>query len=349
MNPPRHGGGVLAASAQFGIPPEEWLDLSTGINPDAYPVPAIPEDYFRRLPETDTPEFNDAVRRYYGGRYFVAAGGSQRFIEVLPRLRPTCRVAVPDVGYREHAYHWRRCGHHIVSYNGFDPLQLEPLIEAGRIDVAVLINPCNPTGARVPRERLEQWRDRLDRRGGWLIIDEAFIDPSPGDSAAAISHRPGVVVLRSLGKFFGLAGIRVGFAMAGEAITQCLAAAVGPWAVTGPSMVVATQALADTEWQQCNRERLHEGSAWLADTLQQALGPAIVERAVTPLFVSLVVAEDFAQRVFTHLAESGILVRLWPLADSRPGLALLRFGLVGAGDGDGRRRVRDVLRSLAAA
>ena len=72
----------------------------------------------------------------------------------------------------------------------------------------VLVQPNNPTGALFARSRLLDWHARLARRGGWLVVDEAFIDPTPDASLAPMAGADGLVVLRSLGKFFGLAGAR---------------------------------------------------------------------------------------------------------------------------------------------
>src|SRR5205823_9077519 len=133
----------------------------------------------------------------------------------LPRLRTPYRVGVTTPGYAEHARAWRRAGHEVAA------VPVAGLAEAARqMDVLVVINPNNPTGDRFPPDTLLDWHACLAARDGWLVVDEAFIDPTPADSLAPYSTRPGLFVLRSLGKFFGLAGARVGFVLAEAALLR---------------------------------------------------------------------------------------------------------------------------------
>jgi cobalamin biosynthetic protein CobC len=170
-------------------------------------------------------------------------------------------------------------------------------------DVMVVCNPNNPTGDMVTPERLLIWADALAARGGWLIIDEAFVDMTPEHSVARYCGRPGLIVLRSIGKFFGLAGLRLGFVAAAERTLADLAELLGPWAVSGPAQVIGEAALSDTAWQRETRRNLSEASARLRGVLQRygiaSCGCALFEWWPEPA------AEAFQ----LHMTARGIWVR----------------------------------------
>lgn len=152
-----HGGRLLRAVQQYGIPREQWLDLSSGIAPWPFPVPPIPVDAWARLPETED-GLEDAARAYYGARQLLPVAGSQAAIQALPLLRTTARVGVLTPCYAEHPYAWQRAGHQLLA---LDEAQVEAALDG--LDVLVLVNPNNPTGQRVSRERLLAWHAR-DRK-----------------------------------------------------------------------------------------------------------------------------------------------------------------------------------------
>ena len=268
----QHGGELRRAAARYGIPIQDWLDLSTGINPNGWPVPPLPPSAWSRLPD-DEDGLEAAARSYYGTEQLLPVAGSQAAIQALPRLRLACRVGVLYPGYAEHAYAWRCAGHELAA------VPVAGLREAARhVDVLVVINPNNPTGDRFRPQTLLDWHASLAAREGWLVVDEAFIDPTPADSLAPYSKRPGLIVLRSLGKFFGLAGARVGFVLAQTALLERLRAHLGPWTVTAPSRWVAERALADRAWQGAARARLLKKAERLAALLNQhglAIGGAV--------------------------------------------------------------------------
>ncbi len=303
-----HGGRLRAAARQYGIPLADWLDLSTGINPDGWPVPSIPAETWTRLPEDDD-GLMEAARACYGARHLLPVAGSQAAIQVLPRLRPPCRVGVVAPGYAEHAHAWRQAGHEVVAVGA--ALDDRDLLDG--LDVLVLIHPNNPSGRTYAPAILLEWRARL---GGWLVVDEAFMDATPESSLAAHSHQPGLIVLRSLGKFFGLAGARVGFVLAEAALLERLRDLLGPWAVCGPARHVATLALRDAAWQAAARPKLIAAGARLADVLaHHGLPPdggcALFQRVETAR----------AGEIHAALARRGILTRRF----EHP--ASLRFGL----------------------
>lgn len=204
-----HGGKLRAAVQQYNIALEHWLDLSAALNPTPYPVGEVHCSVWHRLPEDDDP-LTTVAAHYYGTKQLLPVAGSQAAIQTLPFLFTTLlRVGVLQTTYNEHAHAWQRAGHTIVA---LDETTIDTHIE--HIDVLLLVNPNNPTGAIFSCAKLLQWHAQLAQRNGWLIVDEAFIDCDPQHSLVAHAQQTGLIVLRSLGKFFGLAGARVGFVFA---------------------------------------------------------------------------------------------------------------------------------------
>lgn len=318
---PEHGGRLNQAVKRWGIPREQWLDLSTGINPIGWPVPNIPMEVWQRLPEADD-GLVDIIRHWSDtpiSADYEPVAGSQAAIMALPRLRKPCRVGIPTIGYREHEYSWRQAGHSIVQItqaqtNAGTTDDAERWLD--ELDVLVWINPNNPSGELIPPATLLRWHQRLQKRDGWLIVDEAFMDATPQFSLSAHAGLRGLVILRSLGKFYGLAGVRAGAVLTEPSIAHALRRLLGPWSLSGPSRYVMAQALLDTEWQAQTRTRLQRDSRRLADLLQAA-GLSLL--GGTALFQT--VTTDTPTVLAERLAAQGVLVR----AFEQPGM--LRFGL----------------------
>ncbi|MGE8316851.1 MAG: threonine-phosphate decarboxylase CobD [Pseudomonas putida] len=295
-----HGGRLLRAVQQYGIPREQWLDLSSGIAPWPFPIPPIPTDAWARLPETED-GLEEAARAYYGARQLLPVAGSQAAIQALPLLRAAGRVGVLSPCYAEHPYAWHRAGHQLVE---LEEAQVEATLDS--LDVLVLVNPNNPTGRRVPRERLLGWHARLAARGGWLVVDEAFMDNTPAHGVVDCAERPGLIVLRSFGKFFGLAGVRLGFVAAERSLLLRLAELLGPWTVNGPTRVLAQASLADKPAQRLQIDRCAAASQRLATLLSSnGLAPS----GGCDLFQY--VRSERAAQLHDFLAHCGILVRLF--------------------------------------
>lgn len=308
-----HGGRLLRAIQRYGLPRERWLDLSTGINPLAWEGVPVPIASWNRLPEEED-GLLDAARNYYKAVDVLPVCGSQAAIQALPRLRSRSRVGVPAFGYNEHGYRWKQSGHEVIP---IDTADLAASIET--LDVAVVCNPNNPTGERVTPAELLLWHASLSRRGGWLVVDEAFTDSTPENSVARFAGRQGLIVLRSLGKFFGLAGARVGFVLSSSTLLSALAEWLGPWSVAGPSRVIARAALMDHAWQETTRKRLRNDSQRLAALLtRHGLQPA----GGSDLFQW--VCTSRADEIHEALARRGILTRHFGAVPS------LRFGLPGS-------------------
>lgn len=308
-----HGGQLRRAAQRYGRPLEEWLDLSTGVNPRGWRDTETLDAAWAHLPE-ECDGLAEAAQEYYGSPAALPIAGSQAAILNVPRMRKACRVGVLAPAYFEHALRWQEAGHEVISLT---PAQCEAA--ATTLDVLVLLNPNNPTGYRFARNELLRWHALLACRGGWLIVDEAFADARGEDSLAAMSERGGLVLLRSLGKFFGLPGARVGFVLAAPSFLKSLAERLGPWTVSGPSRVVAGRALQDRAWQAATRARLRADGARLAALLEgQSHPPA----GGCELFQWC--ASSQAPAIHESLARTGILTRLF---ESPPGI---RFGLPGS-------------------
>ena len=263
--PIRHGGDLLAAARRHGRPVEDWLDLSTGINPDGYPVPALPADAWLRLPQDDD-GLAELAAQAYGAPRALPVAGSQAAIRTLPQLLKPGRVGVAVQGYSEYAPAFARAGHEVVPLAETDFVRADL---AAQLDHLVVVNPNNPTGRTLAQATLRAWHADLAARGGTLLLDEAFMDCTPERSLAALADRPGLVVLRSLGKFYGLAGVRCGFVLAEPALLAALAEQLGHWTVAGPARAVARLALADRAWQAAARERLQQAGIRLATLLRK--------------------------------------------------------------------------------
>lgn len=313
LPPIRHGGDLQAAMRRYGRPAAEWLDLSTGINPAGYPVPPIPGDAWRRLPEDDD-GLAEIAAHAFGAQQALPVAGSQAAIRTLPQLLARGRVGVAALGYSEYAPAFAAAGHDIVLLRESDFAQ--PSLADG-LDHLVVVNPNNPSGRLLPPQTLLNWHVTLARRGGTLIVDEAFIDCTPEHSIAAHSGEPGLVVLRSLGKFYGLAGVRCGFVLGERALLDALDERLGHWTVSGPARVIARAALADTGWQAANRDRL---AAW-GERLSALLRRCGLQPEMQPLFCW--VPHEDAARLHDALAMHGVWTRRFDAAgDCPPGLRL---------------------------
>ncbi|MEW9805119.1 threonine-phosphate decarboxylase CobD [Mesorhizobium marinum] len=311
-----HGGSLGRARALFPDAPEPWVDLSTGINPHSYPLFDLPATALTRLPEPERArELAAVAANAYGARSprHVALGpGTQILLPRVFSLVKPGRAAVLGPTYAEHARAAALAGHSAIETRDLSAL--------AQADIAVVVNPNNPDGRIVSRTDLLGLAVALRRRGGLLVVDEAFMDVGPEDESLCDDvGQGGIVVLRSLGKFYGLAGVRLGFAIASEDIAGRLDAEFGPWSVSGPALEYGIRALADLAWQEQMRRSLAADAARL-DALLAAHGVAV--DGGTSLFRHVTNAD--AARLFDCLGGRGILIRNF---SARP--RALRFGLPG--------------------
>lgn len=308
-----HGGDLAAARALFPEAPEPWVDLSTGINPIPYPLPELPLSLWARLPgAAEEKALLAAARAAYrvpSSAGIVAAPGTQILIGLLPRLAASGPVAVLGPTYAEHAHAWRK--------GGFAVREVATLEGAGEAATVIVVNPNNPDGRLLSREALAGQAALCAARGGLLVVDEAFCDVVP-EASLVSALPPGAVVLRSFGKTYGLAGVRLGFAIAAPELTERLCAALGPWAVAGPALAVGAAALSDAAWLAGAAASRARDAARL-DALLSPHGHVV---GGTSLFRLLETPQ--APALFARLGRSGIYVRRFRDAPRR-----LRFGLPG--------------------
>jgi cobalamin biosynthetic protein CobC len=310
----KHGGDLTEAMARYGGAADIWLDLSTGINPWPYPVGDISDAAWQRLPSrADDEALLAAARRAYrvpGGVDLVAAAGTQALIQWLPHLAAPGLVAIVGPTYNEHAPAWQNAGHEVIAIGDLGELPDTAMH-------AVIVNPNNPDGRIADHATLAAVAAKLQSRGGWLVIDEAFADVDPAFGAAAVCEKLPVVILRSFGKFYGLAGLRLGFAVAAPEIVRRIATALGAWAVSGPALQIGTAALGDDAWANRMREKLTEHATRLDYILTQA-GCRII--GGTSLF--RLVRHPDARYLHVQLARQHVWVRKFDDGGDR-----LRFGL----------------------
>lgn len=311
-----HGGSLERARALFPGAPEPFVDLSTGINPNSYPLFELPATALSRLPEPSRARDLAAVAATaYGApsaANVVPAPGTQILLPRIASLVRPGRAFVLGPTYQEHARAAAIAGHQVAEVKDFSQL-----FDA---DLAVVVNPNNPDGRVVQRKDLLELAASLLVRGGLLVVDEAFMDVGPqAQSLAGDVEMGGLVVLRSFGKFYGLAGIRLGFALTHPEIAGRLEEELGPWSVAVPSLEYGIKALADGEWQREMRTTLSHA----AHRLDQAFARAgVIVTGGTSLFRHVDMPD--AAGLFRALGREGILVRSF--AD-RP--TQLRCGLPG--------------------
>lgn len=315
----RHGGNLGKARLMFRQAPEPWIDLSTGINPHSYPHSPIPASAFTRLPEPGTAEeLKQLAATHFGApsaQHVTLSPGTQMLMPLLAQIainRGAQNGAVLSPAYAEHARTARMAG---LAVN-----EVENINDLSAYGYVVVVNPNNPDGRITDREALLTLAGAIRRKGGLLVVDEAFIETGGAESLVDAAGSDALVILRSFGKFYGMAGARLGFAIAHPDIAAELEARLGPWAVSGPALHIATEALADREWQSSMRLRLAEEARRLNELLEKA---GLKIAGGTSLFT--LVRDERARALFEHLGRRGILVRIF---DERPDD--MRFGLPGS-------------------
>ncbi len=305
---PHGGSGLEFLARHFPHAPRPWIDLSTGINPWAYPYDGGSRESWEKLPSpTLYRNCRAAAADYFGvaPENVAILPGSQAAISLLPHLFPRTSVAVSEPTYGEHRKCWEAAGH-----------KVEAVGYGHEADILVVTNPNNPDGRTFSREELQ--RALANRaRGHWLVVDEAFVDVCPERSVADICPSNNLAVFRSFGKFFGLAGVRLGFLIARQSLVEQLETMIGPWAVAGPALEIGARAYADLSWQESTRCRLKQAMRELHGILGRH-GLNIL--GGTDLFV--LVEHQRAASLFDELGRNGIYVRRFADSDH-----WLRFGL----------------------
>lgn len=319
-----HGGSLIRAKLAFPHAPDPWIDLSTGINPHSYAHSVLPATAFSRLPEpADLQRLRELAAATYGAgsaSCMAAAPGTHLFLPMLidavftDRRGKPLKAAILSPTYAEHAATCRLCG--------FETLEVSDWQALAGADLAIVVNPNNPDGRFLEDDALLALSHELAAKGGLLVVDEAFRDALDAPSSLTGQVHAGLSVLRSFGKFYGLAGVRLGFAISCPPVAERLRHMLGPWAVPGPALHIALEALADHEWQAMMRNRLREEAARL-DAILAGAGLELL--GGTSLF--RFVRHPQAAGIYRALAAQGILVRPF---DHSPDC--LRIGLPAAQD-----------------
>lgn len=335
-----HGGQLQQIAKQFNIEAKNWLDLSTGIAPLSYPIPDIPKELYQALPQLNH-SLISAAKRYYRANNLLVTNGSQAIIKLLPTLwreeilreqilrEQVCRdqkkhsttVYLPEQGYKEHALAWQNAGFIPCWYQD----NLPDLAKLKDNAVLVIINPNNPTGQLYSRDILIKYQEKIAECGGLLVVDEAFIDViTPSQSMISeIANYKNTLILRSFGKFFGLAGIRIGFLIGEETWLEKFSECLGLWQVNGPAQYIAEKALADKSWQAEQRSNLKKLSEALKIILTDNLPDKFISTiSGTHLFQTVYFEAEFdVENYYSRLCKQGVYVRL---TDDKQAL---RFGI----------------------
>ncbi len=319
MSQREHGGNIDHAAINFGHESDDMLDLSTGISPVAYPCGDISAMSWQRLPtQSEMDQCLAAARRAYDvppELAIMAGSGTQSLLQAIPHLvTADGPVWIAGPTYNEHAPAWQVAGHDVTD------TQTLPAAASS----AVIVAPNNPTGDFAGDSIISTAKALADRRG-ILLIDGAFTTPSAANISAnddtslmrQLANQSNIIHLRSFGKFFGMAGLRLGFAIGPSDIIGALIKWAGPWAVNSAALSIGTIALDDTLWQQRHGRFMQQQAGRLL-VMMESHGFKI--RGGTCLFLTIenAAADDFHQ----HLACAGIWVRKyanWP--------NLLRFGV----------------------
>jgi cobalamin biosynthetic protein CobC len=318
LKKPKHGGNLLAVRRDLSqVRPEaniKWIDLSSAVNRHPWPVPEVPVNLWHELPDLDA--LNQAAKRYYGRDNFVPIAGTQQAIEALPNLlfdthkRASTKVLIPQIGYQEHGFAWSKWQYQLESY-----LDYQELLQRDW-QVLVLIQPNNPSAKTLSLAHLSDLIAIAQARGAYIILDEAFIDAVSGASLIgayqAKSWPSCLIVLRSVGKFFGLPGARVGFCFANPSVLQGMSSVIGPWPIATPAVWLITQAFRDVHWQLDAIDDLSKRSLRFRRELQPLINPLFdtVNWQQSELFFTLF--SDSVDSVFKCLQALGIHVRLGP-------------------------------------
>ena len=313
----QHGGQLKLASERYNIPLDQWIDLSTGINPNSYPLPPVPAEIWQRLPEVND-GLEDAAAAFYGSSHLLPVAGSQEAIQRLPLLRKQSRVGIISPAYHSHQKAWEAAGHEVIEVSRGELEEVLPTL-----DVLLLVNPTNPTAERYSLKTLRYWHAQLLAQGGWLVVDEAFIDLTPEKSLITEEPQKGLIVLRSIGKFFGLAGIRLGFVWAEPDILAALINLQDDWSVSNPARWAGRLALSDKQWQLEQRQLIPMKMAALKEHLQATYNAPVAEAG---LFAYVVLGKAEALAEHEKLCSKGTLTRLFPA------FGALRFGLSESGN-----------------
>ena len=311
--PPKHGGNLEDAIKQYGIKREDWIDLSSGVSPWAWPFKSLPENTWTDLPPSNQALLKNAASYYQCELNHIAVSpGSQLAIRLIAQQLPSSTVAIPSLGYQEHRYSWQLAGHEIHYYRSL--IELGSLISSNQVEHAVLINPNNPTGELVSANEVNNIAQKLT---GLLVVDEAFMDlhqhSDDKDHQSAIKQpHENQIVLRSVGKFFGLAGLRVGFVIGTHPIVKGLSLLLEPWSLNHASQYITTKMLTDADWHRSQAIKINAESKNFENIIRGFSHIMLNGFHISNggLFITVFANKSSLNEIHTTLAKSGIWSRL---------------------------------------
>ena len=332
----KHGGDIARLECEFGCSLQNCLDLSTGLSPWSYPVPPVPDYVWQRLPY-DMTGLMASASAYYScpPEYITPVAGVQDAICRVPYYLSNAKlsgtrlsgiassetiVALPVLGYQEYRRAWSKAGYPLVFYQNLSELQ--QLVLRNSSMHVVIINPNNPSASLLLAEDLLALQQQLLGKG-YLIVDEAFMDVSENQSLSSFAHLDNLIVLRSFGKFFGLAGVRLGFTLGGGDLIEQLRADVNPWGVSYPAIWLGAQALKDNAWCQQQRQRITIQANQLLPLIRDKISP---DTTSAGLFLTVIGKQALLGAIYQRAVKEGILLRYDTLDHHR---AWLRIGLPG--------------------
>jgi len=309
-----HGGALDLVKKRFADAPRPWIDLSTGINPWPFPDTQVSTDAYAHLPTQALYETcRKAMAHAIGvqSETLILAPGSELLIRLLPTVISAKTIAILSPSYNDHVRVWQAAGRTVIE-------TADPLALAEHVDAIVICQPNNPDGRVFSSEKLEAAMAWLRPKSGWLIVDEAYVDLAPNLSVAPQIDRGGLIVLRSFGKFFGLAGLRLGGLIAPQSVLSAMRHRLGEWPVSGAALEIGARAYADLEWQDQARQALRKTRLALDGVLAET---GFKVTAGTDLF-RYVETPGHAHSLWAHLADSGIYARRFDWTQNH-----LRLGL----------------------
>lgn len=323
--PEHHGGALDTMRMRYPSAPQPWIDLSTGINPWPWPVPQKLLEDQRLLTRLPTRQQWQACRAAMAGAFDVVekavmpVPGSASAIALLPQALRAKQVAVLSPSYGDYERAWRAAGAHVSP-------MVNPLKAAEQADILCVCQPNNPDGQTFRLDALIEAAAALAKRGGYLVVDEAYADLDPALSLCAQLRAENIIVLRSFGKFYGLAGLRLGAVVSHCRVLETLGTLYGDWPVSALALEVGAQAYEDAEYARQTRNKLAQARTQL-DALLQVAGVRV--SGGTDLFCYVDTPE--AMSLYEHLARAGIYVRRFEWSATH-----LRFGIPGSSDAQAR-------------
>ena len=334
-----HGGDLARLSQDFPLATQPWVDLSTGINPWSYPLPA-PHNHHRELANSvQRNECGESMASAFSceGRNVLPTAGSELIIRLLPLLLEGMELVVSPPTYGDYRYSWesKKLAVNAVSdIAEFARRQTSQGIGATQPYVYIVCNPNNPDGRTVDLQELQELLGLVTSSKGWLIVDEAYVETTPERSMSLMAGHPNLLILRSFGKFYGLPGLRLGAILGPEKILNKLTELLGFWSVSALALTTGTLAYSDTAWSMAMREKLNEHAERL-DNLLQARGYKVL--GSVPLF--RLIESLKPEKTWQGMMEQGVYVRKFREYPSH-----LRIGL--PADDNSRQRLETSLGNL---